>query len=743
MKKKVFWLFCGLLVCSFGHIKSSNKSVKNNNDKEIISLSGDSYENTNPSSLKAAQANEDSDIQSTLIASDGRNDDIRPMAAGVYDKESNKTYAVYMNMTGAGDAYVMTCDHNNNNTWDKGYTAGVGTQDDKHNYPQIVLPDDGRPVIIFGAHNIPLKIAKMDIAGDPSSWTTRTLAKADDGSYPMPIKSRNGDIYVFYRVTVSNVVRPMYYIKSTDNGVTWSDPILAIERVVDVEGFREIYVGMITEEPYRYGVNQRFHFAWTLAGASIPAGNHDWAREGLYHAYFEPATDTYFAADGTSLGSSIDENDMDKYCEIVAPQRDPLREGYMGYDPKLAVSENGDILVWEFHDDGSWEDVVHYFNGSSWQIQAGSGLSVYPKGIDYFNGKHYFIGNSRNNNFQGTSDNGQNFNTDFRYNMVGAQSGVPTITIPIREGHPSARIWSKETTGEPTNVWIGSFTGSGVGVPASLKAGTTKATINEGEITTINVYVCDNVGGGYGRVTDATNAVTLEVVSGNAQITSGNTTAAQGGKASFSIKGGSSNTVFRATSSGLESTYINIYSNSNSTSNPQLEILSYSTAMVTDVFKADFFSPSATNISVQIVNSADQVVAEQTVLAAVGNDNSVSFDVSTLAGGDYTLQLSDNSSIVSCGFSKKELFKDIVLNKSFPNPTPDLFAMEITCSKNMPLPIAVYDEFNQIVMEEEYFVVNGINKVVLDLSNLPSGLYKVTLNYATSNEITTEVTKIE
>ncbi len=686
---------------------------------------------------------DNSTIRSTLIGNDGHNDDVRPMGVGVYDRESNKTYMVYMNTTGKGNAYVVTCDHNNNNTWDNGNTVGIADQDDNHNYPQIVLPDDGRPIVVYGAHNIPLKIAKMDVAGDPTSWTSKELTQADDGSYPMPIKTRNGDIYIFYRVTVANVIRPMYYVKSVDNGVTWSQPVMAIQRAVDAEGFREIYVGMISEEPYREGVPQRFHFSWTLAGASIPANNHDWAREGLYHAYFEPENEQFYSADGTSLGSSINETDMDNYCEIVPPQRDPLRQGYMGYAPMNAVSGTGEILIWEFHDDGDWEDVVHYFNGSSWQVQAGSGLSVYPKGIDYFNGKHYFIGNSRNNIFQGTSNNGVSFSNDFYYSMTGAQSGAPTTTIPIREGHPAARFWSKETAGEPTNVWAGAVSGDGSGIASNLKANTSDATIAAKETTTIKVFVCDEVAGGYGRITNATNSISLSIESGDGKITSSNPVNAVNGKAEFTVEGGYDNMVIRADASGLASTRINIFSSSEAPD--LLEITNYTANTTDGIGTVTYYSPDTNTVNVTVNDASNTEVITMSDTPQTGGGNQLNINLSEQPNGQYHVILNNGSTTQSCNITKEEtIIVEVLEITNFTTSTTDGFATITYFSPDTnPVDVTVFDDSNnEILTTTDSPQYGADNQLTVDLNDEPAGQYIITLNNGTTN-VSCNVTKPE
>ena len=86
---------------------------------------------------------------------------------------------------------------------------------------------------------------------------------------------------------------------------------------------------------------------------------------------------------------------------------------------------------------------------------------------------------------------------------------------------------------------------------------------------------------------------------------------------------------------------------------------------------------------------------------------------------------------------------DFVLSKCFPNPTPDLHALELSCDRSLTLPIVIYDDANQIVIEEEFEVVRGYNKIVLNLSTLATGIYTVVLDEGNLNEVRSEVSKIE
>lgn len=88
----------------------------------------------------------------------------------------------------------------------------------------------------------------------------------------MPLVSADGDIYVLYRKTsdrvdktLDNDVRPLLYVKSTDNGATWENSQtltgerFAIGSTNRPDNLDEIYVGQITYEPATADRAERFH----------------------------------------------------------------------------------------------------------------------------------------------------------------------------------------------------------------------------------------------------------------------------------------------------------------------------------------------------------------------------------------------------------------------------------------------------------------------------------------------------
>ena len=128
--------------------------------------------------------------------------------------------------------------------------------------------------------------------------------------------------------------------------------------------------------------------------------------------------------------------------------------------------------------------------------------------------------------------------------------------------------------------------------------------------------------------------------------------------------------------------------------------------------------------------------------------NGVTTTYSYTQSGSYTaiLSVTDNdgntattSKIIQVN-SKVEPVNFEILN-SFPNPTTDLMVVEFNCPTNNIVRVRVYDETNHAVLRDSLKDVQiGQNKLILNLSSLQKGIYKVTLENK-STEINANITK--
>jgi hypothetical protein len=248
----------------------------------------------------------------------GQRTDRRPIPVGFYDATANKTFVTWM---GPGsNALVRAFDHATQ-MWTPDKVAGKATFSDKHNYPAMIKGKDGRLYIFYGCHNTPLRMA---VSANPLSidgtWTDGPVSAAPDASYPAPIITSDGTIYVFIRLTRQMNGhaddRPFAFIKSSDNGKTWTRQMV-IDTYPRQDNLTEIYNGKISYEPAHGDQKAKIHLAWTLAGGGPGKHEHDAFTRNVYYAYLDPSNDHLYNIDGKDLGTTVDDNEGETLCKAV------------------------------------------------------------------------------------------------------------------------------------------------------------------------------------------------------------------------------------------------------------------------------------------------------------------------------------------------------------------------------------------------------------------------------------------
>ena len=257
-------------------------------------------------------------MATALSRGTGQRTDRRPMPVGFYDASVNKTFVSWM---GPGsDALVKEYDHATG-MWSADKIAGNSPFSDSHNYPSMIKGRDNRLYIFYGCHNSPLRMA---VSPNPLStagtWRDVNIGAAPDASYPAPVVTSDGDIFVFIRLTRArnghSDDRPLAYIKSTDNGQTWTRQTV-LDPYPRPDNLTEIYNGKISYQPAQGDRKARIHLAWTLAGGGPGSHQHDAYTRNIYYAYMDPATGTLYDITGRDLGPSIDNAEQEMYCKAL------------------------------------------------------------------------------------------------------------------------------------------------------------------------------------------------------------------------------------------------------------------------------------------------------------------------------------------------------------------------------------------------------------------------------------------
>jgi hypothetical protein len=281
----------------------------------------------------------------------------RIMAAGYYDATADQTF---ISFTGANMVpHVAAYDHAAF-TWGNPVSVSMHpATTDNHDYSHIFQLPDGRVGLTSSDHNAALYFAKSQgphsIAGN---WTSIEIGSGLDATYPMPMVSQStGAISILFRQTKSPTdYRPIMRVTSTDNGDTWSSPVSAIDYGSDLRDdyMNEIYLGAMTyvaDHPSAT-LGEGYMGTWTLAGGGGSAYGplHDRFHKNMYYAFYQFADQSWYAADGTNLGTNITDLEAESSALVfdsgaLEGRRDLSQVQDIGYTSKAVLDADGNPLV--------------------------------------------------------------------------------------------------------------------------------------------------------------------------------------------------------------------------------------------------------------------------------------------------------------------------------------------------------------------------------------------------------------
>jgi hypothetical protein len=321
--------------------------------------------------VAAASSNFDVMTPATSVAS---RSDRRPVAGGVYDARVNTTFISWSGKD--ADAYVQAYDHRT-----KAWTTPkfiAGGESDSHNYPTMVQANDGHLLLVRGMHNTRTVISRSpqvhSIEGD---WTTYEVAAGNAASYPMPFKTKDGTLFVFYRETTHDIdktvptdTRQMKYIVSKDNGLTWKNSLdvtgqpFVIGSSSRPDNMNEIYIGQLRQDP----VTGLVHIVYTLAGGGPTQHVHDYYHRNLYYAVFNPYNLHFYSAAWRDLGTQIDDADQETYLKVAdTPLERPAELKSPDYIQQVGTNLGVPFVLWfTFDTAGVPHNQASVWNGRAW-----------------------------------------------------------------------------------------------------------------------------------------------------------------------------------------------------------------------------------------------------------------------------------------------------------------------------------------------------------------------------------------
>jgi hypothetical protein len=309
--------------------------------------------------------------------------DRRPVAGGVYDVHTDTTFISWSGKD--ADSYVQAYDHRSN-TWTTPKRI-AGGESDSHNYPTMIQADDGHLLLIRGMHNTRTVISRAPQAHSlDGDWSTYEVPAGNAASYPMPFKTKDGTLFVFYRETTHDIdktvptdTRQMKYIVSQDNGLTWKNSFdltgqpFVIGSTSRADHMNEIYIGQLRQD----ALTGLIHIVYTLAGGGPTQHVHDFYHRNLYYTVFNPANLHFYSAAWRDLGTQVDDNDQETYLKVAdTPLEKPGDQKSPDYIQQVGSTFGRPFVLWFTYDTNAvTHNKVSVWNGTGWDTkEVASGL---------------------------------------------------------------------------------------------------------------------------------------------------------------------------------------------------------------------------------------------------------------------------------------------------------------------------------------------------------------------------------
>jgi hypothetical protein len=405
--------------------------------------------------VPADPAGSETYVAAPLSRGTGQRTDRRPMPIGFYDASVNKTFVSWM---GPGsDALVKAYDHATG-TWSPDKNVGNSPFADSHNYPAMIKGRDNRLYVFYGCHNSPLR---MTVSPNPLSidgtWRDGNVSIAPDASYPAPLVTSDGVIYVFIRLTRArnghSDDRPLAMIKSTDNGQTWTRTTI-LDPYPRPDNLTEIYNGKISYQPARGGQKAKIHISWTLAGGGPGQHQHDVYTRNIYYAYMDPTNDHLYDITGRDLGTSVDNNEGEMYCKALDTGCSNCAH-QTGYQISVSYDDDGSPLMLFGHYQNGLTAVRR--EGTAWMAKVVTPQTGEPRDINHIGPRTFQVFRTMGNTciVHRTSDGGatwrqeavvtashtvgrchvvDNYHPDVKLFMEGNVAGGDTSTAKVTAG---------------------------------------------------------------------------------------------------------------------------------------------------------------------------------------------------------------------------------------------------------------------------------------------------------------------
>ncbi len=305
--------------------------------------------------------------QTYLAPSD--NAAMRPHAQGFYDASVERTFLVHGDEN--LDGWVTAYDHTAADWIPSVRVTGNFHDDNYHNYT-VIAKDAAGYIHAFIGRGLLTHSRSLQPLDIESGWTDEVILENSggnsiDASYPLPILAENGDFYVFFR-SAAHGGNPIHFIKTSDNGATWTDQRHVIEHDPKrADQSSNLYVMGIEHVPAGNGLPERILLCWINAGPGADGvGGYNSARKDVFFAWFNVEDELLYAADGTALGDVIRDDEAEAHCKVY--DSGPLGEDRAVNSFSVCSHTDDGGYITAFKDNRNGRVACSYWDGSAWNV---------------------------------------------------------------------------------------------------------------------------------------------------------------------------------------------------------------------------------------------------------------------------------------------------------------------------------------------------------------------------------------
>jgi len=268
------------------------------------------------------------------------------LSSGAYDEASNTTFVAYPSGIADGlsacSPHIRAYDHATQTWGDEHIIAASPVEPDSHNYPQLLIADDGHLHVfhtMHGDHDV--IYARSTAPRDASSWQTRPLEGTSKATYGAAFQSASGDMFLMYRNRDNrgseDDYEPEYLLESSDGMATFTtrkviDPNPS--HPADAGGWGTIYTKAVN------------YVEGPVEGVQITFGvhkNHNIYLNAHYYAFLRLSDRHLLGPDGTDYGTELT---PDEYADCLLFDHGGAQDFY---NVRMAAGFDADGQPFVFH----------------------------------------------------------------------------------------------------------------------------------------------------------------------------------------------------------------------------------------------------------------------------------------------------------------------------------------------------------------------------------------------------------